>query len=185
MCIRDRDIIYEFKETYETGLQGEQLIKLHYQTQNREDGKGIYIVRPSKKWEQEQGADFFVVNNELGTRYFEVKTDTQATQTNNVALEIQIVHPDKKTIGCAMKTFPDFLFYWIYPTNRVLFWNPTELNPYIIDWTYDNKYKIVETENKKFFSRSMLVPIEDMLATSVVKELSVSMELVDKVVAGV
>ena len=84
-----------------------------------------------------------------------------------------------------MKTFPDFLFYWIYPTNRVLFWNPTELNPYIIDWTYDNKYKIVETENKKFFSPSMLVPIEDMLATSVVKELSVSMELVDKVVAGV
>ena len=84
-----------------------------------------------------------------------------------------------------MKTFPDFLFYWIYPTNRVLFWNPTELNTYIIDWTYDNKYKIVETENKKFFSRSMLVPIEDMLATSVVKELSVSMELVDKVVAGV
>ena len=84
-----------------------------------------------------------------------------------------------------MKTFPDFLFYWIYPTNRVLFWNPTELNAYNIDWTYDNKYKIVETENKNFFSRSMLVPIEDMLATSVVKELTVSMELVDKVVAGV
>ena len=84
-----------------------------------------------------------------------------------------------------MKTFPDFLFYWIYPTNRVLFWNPAELNPYIIDWTYDNRYKVVETENKNFFSRSMLVPIEDMLATSIVKEITVSMALVDKVVAGV
>ena len=77
----------------------------------------------------------------MDTKYFEVKTDTQSVTTDNVALEIQIVHPTKKTIGCALKTFPDYLFYWIYPTNRLLYWNPTELNPYIIDWVDEKKYK--------------------------------------------
>ena len=120
----------------------------------------------------------------MDTKYFEVKTDTQSVTTDNVALEIQIVHPTKKTIGCALKTFPDYLFYWIYPTNRLLYWNPTELNPYIIDWVSDNKYKIIETENKNFFSRNMIVPISDMLATGFVKEIQVSMELVDKVIAA-
>ena len=120
----------------------------------------------------------------MDTKYFEVKTDTQSVTTDNVAMEIQIVHPTKKTIGCALKTFPDYLFYWIYPTNRLLYWNPTELNPYIIDWVSDKKYKIIETENKKFFSRNMIVPISDMLATGFVKEIQVSMELVDKVIAA-
>ena len=118
----------------------------------------------------------------MDTKYFEVKTDTQSVTTNNVALEIQIVHPTKKTIGCAMKTFPDYLFYWIYPTNRLLYWNPTELNPYIIDWVDEKKYKIIETENKKFFSRNLLVPITELRATGEVHTLNVSEELVDKAI---
>lgn len=120
----------------------------------------------------------------MDTKYFEVKTDTQSVTTNNVALEIQIVHPTKKTIGCAMKTFPDYLFYWIYPTNRLLYWNPTELNPYIIDWVDEKKYKIIETENKKFFSRNLIVPIQALMDTGLVKEIEVSMLLVDKVIAA-
>ena len=171
------------EETLETGIQGEQLVKLFYESKKEKD-KSIYIVRPTNTWEQKLGADFFVVSNEMDTKYFEVKTDTQSVTTDNVALEIQIVHPTKKTIGCALKTFPDYLFYCIYPTNRLLYWNPTELNPYIIDWVSDNKYKIIETENKKFFSRNMIVPISDMLATGFVKEIQVSMELVDKVIAA-
>ena len=79
----------------------------------------------------------------MDTKYFEVKTDTQSVTTDNVALEIQIVHPTKKTIGCALKTFPAYLFYRIYPTNRLLYWNPSELNPYIIDWVDEKKYKAV------------------------------------------
>jgi len=44
------------------GQQGEKLIQRFYENM-RENGKNIYIVRPAKKWEQQQGADFFVVNN--------------------------------------------------------------------------------------------------------------------------
>jgi hypothetical protein len=162
------------------GQQGEKLIQRFYENM-RENGKNIYIVRPAKKWEQQQGADFFVVNNELGTKYFEVKTDTQAKDTGNVALEIQIVDNDGfKSVGCAMKTFPDFLFYWIYGTPEILYWQPKRLNPWIVDWIADG-HKIVETENKNFFSRSLLVPISELKATGDVKNIKVSQELIDEV----
>ena len=175
------DIIYDFKEQLQVGDQGEQLIKTFYESR-RAEGKSVYIVRPAAKWEQQQGADFFVVNNELGTKYFEVKTDTQAKDTGNVALEVQIVDNDGfKSIGCAMKTFPDFLFYWIYPTQEILYWNPQKLNPWLIDWIADG-HKIVETENKNFFSRSLLVPISELKATGDVRTIEVSQELIDQVI---
>ena len=91
------------------------------------------------------------------------------------------MYGDTKTIGCALKTFPDFLFYWIYPTNQLLYWNPEELVPYIIDWLIDDKYRIVDAENKNFFSRSLIVPIEDLLATNVVRTINVSFNLLDEV----
>ena len=175
------DNIYDFQEQLQVGVQGEQLVKKFYENR-RTEGKSVYIVRPAQEWEQQQGADFFVVNNELGTKYFEVKTDTQAKDTGNVALEIQIVDNDGfKSIGCAMKTFPDFLFYWIYPTQEILYWNPQKLNPWIIDWIADG-HKIVETENKNFFSRSLLVPISELKATGDVRKLEVNQELIDKVI---
>ena len=45
-----------------------------------------------------------------------------------------------------MKTFPDFLFYWIHPTTEILYWNPQKLNPWIVDWIADGNHRIVETE---------------------------------------
>ena len=87
----------------------------------------------------------------------------------------------EKKIGAALKTFADFLFYWEYPTSTLYYWNPQELVPYIIDWMYDRKYNIVEAQNKNFFSRTLLVPKKDLLATNVVKEITVSYHIVDEI----
>ena len=172
--------MFNFEEQLAIGKKGEQLVKSYYESQGA-DGKSKFIVRDAREEEQKKGADFFIINNELGSRYIEVKTDTRAEDTGNVALEVQIVYGDTKTIGCALKTFPDFLFYWIYPTNQLLYWNPEELVPYIIDWLIDDKYRIVDAENKNFFSRSLIVPIEDLLATNVVRTINVSFNLLDEV----
>tara|TARA_R100000406_G_scaffold67498_1_gene47973 strand:- start:2120 stop:2641 length:522 start_codon:yes stop_codon:yes gene_type:complete len=172
--------MFDFEEQLAIGKKGEQLVKSYYESQGA-DGKSKFIVRDAREEEQKKGADFFIINNELGSRYIEVKTDTRAEDTGNVALEVQIVYGDTKTIGCALKTFPDFLFYWIYPTNQLLYWNPEELVPYIIDWLIDDKYRIVDAENKNFFSRSLIVPIEDLLATNVVRTINVSFNLLDEV----
>ena len=142
--------MFDFEEQLAIGKKGEQLVKSYYESQGA-DGKSKFIVRDAREEEQKKGADFFIINNELGSRYIEVKTDTRAEDTGNVALEVQIVYGATKTIGCALKTFPDFLFYWIYPTNQLLYWNPEELVPYIIDWLIDDKYRIVDAENKNFF----------------------------------
>tara|TARA_R100000152_G_scaffold20079_1_gene12991 strand:+ start:470 stop:991 length:522 start_codon:yes stop_codon:yes gene_type:complete len=172
--------MFDFEEQLAIGKKGEQLVRSYYESQGA-DGKSKFIVRDAREEEQKKGADFFIINNELGSRYIEVKTDTRAEDTGNVALEVQIVYGDTKTIGCALKTFPDFLFYWIYPTNQLLYWNPEELVPYIIDWLIDDKYRIVDAENKNFFSRSLIVPIEDLLATNVVRTINVSFNLLDEV----
>lgn len=172
--------MFDFEEQLAIGKKGEQLVRSYYESQGA-DGKSKFIVRDAREEEQKKGADFFIINNELGSRYIEVKTDTRAEDTGNVALEVQIVYEGTKTIGCALKTFPDFLFYWIYPTNQLLYWNPEELVPYIIDWLIDDKYRIVDAENKNFFSRSLIVPIEDLLATNVVRTINVSFNLLDEV----
>tara|TARA_A100001515_G_scaffold47252_1_gene37290 strand:+ start:10092 stop:10625 length:534 start_codon:yes stop_codon:yes gene_type:complete len=173
--------MFNFEEQLEIGKQGEKLIKRFYETQKTEEDKNKYIVRDARKEEQLKGADFFIINNELGTRYVEVKTDTRAEQTGNVALEIQIVYGDTdKRIGCALKTFPDFLMYWIYPTNRVLYWNPERLIPYIMDWIINQEHRIVDAENKNFFSRSLIVPIDVLLKTGEANEFTVSYHLLDE-----
>ena len=173
--------MFDFEEQLEIGKQGEKLIKKFYETQTTEEGKNKYIVRDARKEEQLKGADFFIISNELGTRYVEVKTDTRAEQTGNVALEIQIVYGDTdKRIGCALKTFPDFLMYWIYPTNRVLYWNPERLIPFIMDWIINQEHRIVDAENKNFFSRSLIVPIKELIKTGVASEFTVSYHLLDE-----
>ena len=142
--------MFDFEEQLAIGKKGEKLVKLYYEQQGA-DGKSKFIVRDARKEEQMKGADFFIINQDLGSRYIEVKTDTRAEETGNVALEVQVVSDQKKTIGCALKTFPDFLFYWVYPTNQLLYWTPEELVPYIIDWLIEDKYRIVDAENKNFF----------------------------------
>mgnify|MGYP003124731086 FL=1 len=172
--------MFDFEEQLAIGKKGEKLVKLYYEQQGA-DGKSKFIVRDARKEEQMKGADFFIINQDLGSRYIEVKTDTRAEETGNVALEVQVVSDQKKTIGCALKTFPDFLFYWVYPTNQLLYWTPEELVPYIIDWLIEDKYRIVDAENKNFFSRSLIVPIEDLLATGVVRTINLSFNLLHEV----
>jgi len=174
--------MFDFEKQLAIGELGETLIKDYYHSK-KDNKKNLYICRPASLEEQMKGADLFVVDGNLNCRYIEVKTDTQALDTENVAFEIQIVHKDKKTIGAAMKTFPDFLFYWIYPTTRILYWNPTEINPYLIDWM--TEYRIVEAENKNFFSRTLIVPQSVVLATGVVHTLNLDWSSVDKVLQGV
>ena len=172
--------MFDFEEQLAIGKKGELLVKNYYESQKTDEGKIKFIVRDAREEEQKKGADFFIINNELGSRYIEVKTDTRAEDTGNVALEIQIVYGDAKYgIGCAMKTFPDYLFYWIYPTNEVLYWNPQKINPFIIDWLQDNP-RIVETENKNFFSRSLLVSVDAMKSTGVVQKLEVPLDILQQ-----
>tara|TARA_R110002020_G_scaffold324013_4_gene539821 strand:- start:22262 stop:22798 length:537 start_codon:yes stop_codon:yes gene_type:complete len=176
--------MFDFKEQLQVGKKGEQLVKLFYDTQ-QDDGKRKFIVKDARPDEQLKGADLMVISNELGVRYVEVKTDTQAKDTGNVALEIQIVQDNgSKQIGCQFKTFADFMFYWIYPTSELLYWQPEAMIPYIVDWIMEGKYKIIEAENKNFFSRNLIVPIEDLVATGLVKTLNVSYHLLEEVEAN-
>ncbi len=174
--------MFTFNTQDSIGKLGETLVRQYYESQTTNEGKAIFICRPAKYEEQLKGADLFIINNELGYKYIEVKTDTQSHETGNVAIEIQIVHEDgRKTIGCQLKTFADYMFYWQHPTNVVYYWKPEELIPFIVSWVEEGNHRIVEAQNKKFFSRNLLIPINDLLGTGVVKEIKMQDSMVQSV----
>ena len=174
--------MFTFDTQNEVGKVGETLVRKYYESQTNREGKAIFICRPAKYDEQMKGADLFVINNELGYKYIEVKTDTQSHQTGNVALEFQICHHDGKlSIGCQLKTFADYMFYWQHPTNTIYYWKPEDLIPFIVNWLMEDKHKIVHADNKKFFSRSLLIPVGELLDTGVVKTIEVEEGIVNNV----
>ena len=48
---------------------GRQLVRKWYETIVDTDGNIVYVVRPAGKEEKEKGADFFIVSNELESRF--------------------------------------------------------------------------------------------------------------------
>ncbi len=177
---------FNFKEQDSIGKIGEQLILAHYNSIT--DGKGNkYHARPTRMEEQLQGADIWVFNNELDSNFIEVKTDTQIDETRNIALEYLIEQENGDLqIGCQMKTFADFLMYWSYPTNFVRYWKPRLLQPYLLTWIKENKFKSVKIENEnnsgsKWYAHCLLVPVDFFDELSFVNNFTVSLKVLEKV----
>ena len=176
--------MFTFETQNAIGKLGEHLIKRHYESLKNDEGGNRFICRDAKFDEQMKGADLFIINQELGTRYVEVKTDTKMNDTDNFALEIMIVQEDgTKKIGAVMKTFPDYLFYWQHPTALVYWWKPEDLVPHILEWLSQDTYSRVRSENKNFFSRTLLVPKDVMMKTGVVNEMTVSYHVLEDTLA--
>ena len=85
-----------------------------------------------------------------------------------------------------MKTFADFMMYWSYPTNFVRYWNPKKLQPYIVTWIRDSKYKTVKVINEnqqgdKWFAHCLLVPTYEFDKLQQVKSFLVSLNVLEGV----
>ena len=180
-------MIFNFKEQDKIGKLGEKLILNHYNSIVDERGNK-YHARPTRMEEQLQGADIWVFNQELKANFIEVKTDTQIQETNNVALEYLIEQENGELqIGCQMKTFADFMMYWSYPTNYVRYWTPRILQPHLLTWIKDNKYRTVKVENQneqgnKWFAHCLLVPVDEFDRLDFVKYFLVSLNVLEGVI---
>ncbi len=150
---------------------GRLLLKRWYEDIVDSDGNLVYVVRPAGEEEKQKGADFFIVSNELESKYLKIKTDKDIKETNLVSLELYR-EGDKLEIGEAMQTFPDYFFYWIYPTTELLYWNPAELNPYLMK-------QILEIKN--FFSRTIKLERDELLKTGLVRSHTVSHNLLEDI----
>ncbi|MBO71695.1 MAG: hypothetical protein CL508_05205 [Actinobacteria bacterium] len=150
---------------------GRLLLKRWYEDIVDSDGNLVYVVRPTNEEEKEKGSDFFVVSNKLESKYLKIKTDKEIKETNLLSLELY-KEGDKLEIGEAMQTFPDYFFYWVYPTAELLYWNPTELNPYLI--------KQIQ-EIKNFFSRTIKLEKSELLETGLIRSHMVSHNLLDDI----
>ncbi len=150
---------------------GRQLLRRWYEDIVDSNGKTVYVVRPAGPEESEKGADFFIVSNELESKYLKIKTDKTTKDNNLVSLELYKEN-DRLEIGEAMQTFPDYFFYWIYPTAELLYWNPSELNPYLMK-------QVIEIKN--FFSHTIKIEKSELLETGLVRSHTISGNLLQDI----
>jgi hypothetical protein len=126
-------------------------------------------------------------NYKVLTLWFLIRALKQIEETKNIALEYLIEQDNGDLqIGCQMKTFADFMMYWSYPTNFVRYWNPKKLQPYIVTWIRDSKYKTVKVINEnqqgdKWFAHCLLVPTYEFDKLKQVNSFLVSLNVLEGV----
>jgi len=177
---------FNFKDQDKIGKIGEKLILAHYNSIEDEKGHKFH-ARKTRMEEQLKGADIWVFNTQLNSKFIEVKTDTQINETNNLALEYLIEQESGElAIGCQMKTFADYMMYWTYPTNFVRYWNPTNLLPFLLTWIKNDTYRTVKVQNEnengdKWLAHCLLVPTSDFDTLGFISSLRVSLNILEKV----
>ena len=63
---------------------GRLLLKRWYEDIVDSDGNLVYVVRPAGEEEKQKGADFFIVSNELESKYLKIKTDKDIKETSSL-----------------------------------------------------------------------------------------------------
>ena len=117
----------KFQKDLNTGSIGEDIIFDFLQT--RKMTKYVLDVR-NDKFFQDIDIDFIqeTINNNIIK--IEVKTDTMAHRTGNLAYE----HTSNKyynTIGCFEKTKSDYIFYYLTETNELYILSTIKLRNYV------------------------------------------------------
>ena len=117
----------KFQNDLRTGELGEEVV-YNFLSRNPNTSK-VLDVRGDKVF-QKLDVDFIQELISGGFRMIEVKTDTQAHYTRNLAYE----HTSNKyynTIGCFEKTKADYIFYYLTETKEVYILDTLRLRQYV------------------------------------------------------
>lgn len=117
----------KFQKDLRTGVLGEEVV-YNFLLRNSQTSN-VLDVRDDKVF-QKLDVDFIQELISGGTRMIEVKTDTQAHYTKNLAYE----HTSNKyynTIGCFEKTKADYIFYYLTETKEVYILDTLRLRQYV------------------------------------------------------
>lgn len=126
----------KFQQDLRTGSIGEDIV-FDFLKSNAKT-KSLIDVRYDALF-QELDVDFIQETHDNQVRKIEVKTDTMAHRTGNLAYE----HTSNKycnSIGCFEKTKSDFIFYYLTGTREVYILHTESLRGYV----HTNKNKLRE-----------------------------------------
>lgn len=117
----------KFQKDLRTGVLGEEVV-YNFLVKDSRTSK-VIDVREDKIF-QKLDVDFIQELTNGISRMIEVKTDTQAHYTKNLAYE----HTSNKyynTIGCFEKTKADYIFYYLTETKEVYILDTLKLRQYV------------------------------------------------------
>lgn len=117
----------KFLKDLDTGKIGEDIVFNFLKT--NKTTKNIVDVRFDKFF-QSLDVDFIQETNNNEVRKIEVKTDTMAHKTGNLAYE-HISNKYYNTIGCFEKTKADYIFYYLTETKELYILHTDTLRSYI------------------------------------------------------
>ena len=144
----------KFQKDLRTGVLGEEVV-YNFLLRNSQTSN-VLDVRDDKVF-QKLDVDFIQELISGGTRMIEVKTDTQAHYTKNLAYE----HTSNKyynTIGCFEKTKADYIFYYLTENKNLYILHTETLRSYI--HTNKNRFREVNMGDNAL---GYLVKLEELV----------------------
>lgn len=145
----------KFSNDLNTGKIGEK--KVYKYLSHNKKIKHIEDVTENKEY-QNMDVDFICYNEDDKKCFIEVKTDTIAHKSGNIAYEI-ISNKHYGTIGCFEKTKAHIIFYYLLKTDELYIIKTKKLREYV-NRKYKNRGKEIYMGD---YALGYLIPIKDLL----------------------
>lgn len=143
-------MVHNFKDSKKVGDMGEQLLDNYFSDK--------FIIEDVNMDQQRLGWDRVFTHKDSGTRAsVEYKTDTRATDTGNIFMEVWSNKEAGKK-GWAYTSTAQWLYYFMTGSMSVFIVDVPHLKLYLKVW--EKQLKIKQARNKTYTSEGMLVPIE-------------------------
>lgn len=148
----------KFQQDLKTGNIGEEII-LEFLKENKAT-KSVLDVR-NDKFFQDIDTDFIQETLQNEIYKIEVKTDTLAHKTGNLAYE----HTSNKygnTIGCFEKTRADYIFYYLTETKELYILHTESLRNYVL--LNKNRFREVDMGDNAL---GYLIKLEELIINNI------------------
>lgn len=152
----------KFANDLKVGEIGEQVV-VNY-LQKEEHVIQIIDVRDDKKF-QVDDIDYLVYTDNFIIFPIEVKTDTMAHRTGNIAYEVYS-NKHYRTKGCLEKTKAKFVYYYLTETKTLYNINVQKLREYV-----HNNYDESQLRNMGDYALGYLIKIKELVNKNIMKEI--------------
>lgn len=115
---------------------------------------------------QEHDIDFVLYTKQKKVIPIEVKTDTMAHITGNIAYEV-FSHKEWETEGCLEKTKAKFVFYYLVHTNELIYINVKRLREHVAK-NYKGKVAMRAMGDN---AAGYLIKIEELISNRIAKKI--------------
>lgn len=150
----------KFEKDLLVGEKGETIAKQFLLSSSHTRG---FADARSDPYFQNLDIDYLVSRDDGKIVKYEVKTDTMAHRTGNIAFEMTT----SGNVGCLAKSHADYILYYLSETNQMYFFNLETMKDYISSHTELEEVKMGD------YATGFLLKINELKDRNILKEVNV------------